>query len=56
MIKYSAIIIWSKIPLKMKNKPCFDLLKWNTKSLYYSATRNIFCIIFIGVHKPGALI
>jgi len=28
----------------------------NTSKMYYSATRNTLCVLFIGVNKPGALI
>jgi len=23
--------------------------------MYYSATRNIFCVLFLGINRPGAL-
>jgi len=52
MIKYSAIVIWSKSPLETKNKPYLALLAAESKNRYYSASRIIFCILFIGAHKP----
>jgi len=53
MIKFSGIVIWSKIPLEIKNSvwDCFQ-----RKKMYYSATTNIVCFLFIRVQKTGALI
>jgi len=40
----------------MTNKPCLALFSAEYKNMNYSAIRNIFCVLFIGVRKPGALI
>jgi len=57
MIKFSGIEISSKIPLEIKNKQCLALFfQQNTKNVYYSATRNILYVLFIGVHNTGASI
>jgi len=55
MIKCSAIEISSKIPSEMKNITCLALLPQSIRNMYYSATRNILCVL-IGALKPGALI
>jgi len=39
----------------MKSKPCLALFSAEQKNIHYSGTRNIPCVLFIGVHKPGAL-
>jgi len=56
MIKFSGREIWSKIPLEIKNKPFLALFLAEHKNMYYSATRNIVCVLFIWVQKTGALL
>jgi len=53
IIKHNAIKIWSRIPLEMKNKRFWALFLQNIRNMYYSAAKNKFCVLFIGVHEPG---
>ena len=38
-----------------REKTCLTLFQRNTKTCYW-CTRNIFCVFFVGAHKPGASI
>ena len=57
-----ALKWWSSAQYKpgqkflMKSKPGLALFSAEQKNIPYSGTRNITCVLFIGVHKPGALI
>jgi len=45
MIKYSVIEIWSRIPSEIINKTCSGLFSAEFKNMYYSATRNMLCVL-----------
>jgi len=59
MIRHSAIEIWSRIPLEIKNKTCLALFSEEYKKYEICITQIIemySLFLLIGVHKPSGLI
>jgi len=49
MIKFSAIEIWSKIPLKIKGKPCLALFSAKQK-IYITQVLETFLVFYLLVY------